>query len=897
MRRKSTRNAQKSTPDKTPKETGTPPKTRRSRRRKRSPSKSSDSEEEVLTVNKRAPVEETPDTTTKSHTPTDDETAEEPVWKVTSSEDTPKGEIQKLKICLTRPSPDSPDKTKTRRSKSNSQTEDDATSSEDKSSTRRTRSRGSPFKRNDGLSSQEGDEDVEEKKGKGKSKGKHKSKIEKSPHLSEPEIQTNNEISENVQVTPQSPSIDKPVDNENDYNKVDVDDIQNVNESIQRQENINMETTTNVGHNSDNDQENSEVAKTMTESQDDMQNKESDDDKPLSVIQKIASNEKQKIEDQENVEENQQVASDEKQEIQGEEAVTEEQSSNTSDHSANHETIQEETTESEPQLPNVEPIETEQKQELEEECLQHPETDKQELTAEVSGQELTTDDHDQATELHTEEIKKDGKEKSLPEESVEDITETEPQQDISENVVMQEVEESIPVKDDELQESVNSSENVTELEAKSSEPSTETACLANIVEESQQENSAATERNPRRKLKRCNEYVNVDSKETQDHTNIGHIQPSKSKRKWENSTNLISSLFKVDLESIQVVWPSIDFPDEPDLNVDNEKERRRSVTESSGKKLERKVSVEYKSDSSERPSYEKQSSVSSVTQDSEDNSNIIAFNRKISIVDDTASKLKPPPSPAKNPTSNILYITNLVRPFTLKQLKELLERTGKIQEEGFWTDRIKSKCYVQYETQEEAEATRNALHGVQWPIGNGKKLIIDYATEEDLQNAKNPPAPPPVVTVPDTKTSTKENLEPVENKSRNEEKPPKEIEKKRSEGPVREWDIGKKDMHKERSRSRERNRKHKRSPSPPDDFMSRKQRKVEESVPQKLMDDLFLKTKATPSIYWQPLSPEEITMKQQQRLIRMEEHKRRMEENSRMKGRDVGRGAFRRRYD
>jgi apoptotic chromatin condensation inducer in the nucleus len=116
--------------------------------------------------------------------------------------------------------------------------------------------------------------------------------------------------------------------------------------------------------------------------------------------------------------------------------------------------------------------------------------------------------------------------------------------------------------------------------------------------------------------------------------------------------------------------------------------------------LERKVSVEYKSDSSERPSYEKQSSVSSVTQDSEDNSNIIAFNRKISIVDDTASKLKPPPSPAKNPTSNILYITNLVRPFTLKQLKELLERTGKIQEEGFWTDRIKSKCYVQYETQE-----------------------------------------------------------------------------------------------------------------------------------------------------------------------------------------------------
>lgn len=44
----------------------------------------------------------------------------------------------------------------------------------------------------------------------------------------------------------------------------------------------------------------------------------------------------------------------------------------------------------------------------------------------------------------------------------------------------------------------------------------------------------------------------------------------------------------------------------------------------------------------------------------------------------------------------------------------------------------------------DAEATRNALHGVHWPIGNGKKLIIDFATDEDLQNAKNPPVVVPV---------------------------------------------------------------------------------------------------------------------------------------------------------
>lgn len=72
--------------------------------------------------------------------------------------------------------------------------------------------------------------------------------------------------------------------------------------------------------------------------------------------------------------------------------------------------------------------------------------------------------------------------------------------------------------------------------------------------------------------------------------------------------------------------------------------------------------------------------------------------RKISIVMDDTSVVAP--SPAKNESSNILYITNLVRPFTVLQLKSLLARTGKIVENGFWIDKIKSKCYVKYETEE-----------------------------------------------------------------------------------------------------------------------------------------------------------------------------------------------------
>lgn len=59
------------------------------------------------------------------------------------------------------------------------------------------------------------------------------------------------------------------------------------------------------------------------------------------------------------------------------------------------------------------------------------------------------------------------------------------------------------------------------------------------------------------------------------------------------------------------------------------------------------------------------------------------------------------PSPARNRASHVLYITNLVRPFTVMQLKGLLARTGKIvEDDGFWIDRIKSKCYVAYSSEE-----------------------------------------------------------------------------------------------------------------------------------------------------------------------------------------------------
>lgn len=171
------------------------------------------------------------------------------------------------------------------------------------------------------------------------------------------------------------------------------------------------------------------------------------------------------------------------------------------------------------------------------------------------------------------------------------------------------------------------------------------------------------------------------------------------KKSWGKLIKSLSDkqLPSINLKDIQNMCSDIVFPSENEVKflTSLTEKKRRLLSES------RKVSTEEPEKSTD---YTTQTSVNSTSSTDglklEEEANIIAMNRKISIVDDSVSKLKPPPSPAKNPVSAVLFITNLVRPFTLKQLKELLERTGKIKEDGFWTDRIKSKCYVHYETTE-----------------------------------------------------------------------------------------------------------------------------------------------------------------------------------------------------
>ncbi|XP_062850404.1 apoptotic chromatin condensation inducer 1b isoform X3 [Trichomycterus rosablanca] len=251
-------------------------------------------------------------------------------------------------------------------------------------------------------------------------------------------------------------------------------------------------------------------------------------------------------------------------------------------------------------------------------------------------------------------------------------------------------------------------------------------------------------------------------------------------------------------------------------------------------------------------------------------------------------------SPPRGKTSNIIHICNLVRPFTLGQLKELLNRTGSVVEEGFWIDKIKSHCYVTYSSTEEAVATREALHGVKWPSSNPKVLRVDFCEKDELDfhkglltgegprappAATRPAAPPPLL--PPTREREREKEREggatgVKDQWAEREREMERRERARSE---REWDRDKvRDFNRDerdaakRSRSREKDRRRKER-GKSKEKKSEKKDKPEEP-PAKLLDDLFRKTKAAPCIYWLPLTEEQATKRNQERAERLKEREK-----------------------
>lgn len=208
--------------------------------------------------------------------------------------------------------------------------------------------------------------------------------------------------------------------------------------------------------------------------------------------------------------------------------------------------------------------------------------------------------------------------------------------------------------------------------------------------------------------------------------------------------------------------------------------------------------------------------------------------------------------PECEPT-NILLVQNLVRPFTLVQLKDVLTKQGSIIEDKFWIDKVKSKCCAMYESIEVAQLTKEALHGQQWPASNPKTLKLSYITEETLiryQNSDNKIESNSVV------TEMNENGDLASSTA--DQSASKSMANRLGE---RVDDVdGSADQVKRRLGDK--------VPLEISTMSSNVNRDGDNSNSQEL-DDLFKKTKAIPHLFWLPLTEDQAVVREKERAERI----------------------------
>ncbi|XP_022942162.1 apoptotic chromatin condensation inducer in the nucleus-like [Cucurbita moschata] len=233
---------------------------------------------------------------------------------------------------------------------------------------------------------------------------------------------------------------------------------------------------------------------------------------------------------------------------------------------------------------------------------------------------------------------------------------------------------------------------------------------------------------------------------------------------------------------------------------------------------------------------EPQNAVHTSTSNSKDILQSTAPKRNFSRSDSTASE---DPSkervvlPSPKPPTNSLRIDRFLRPFTLKAVQELLSKTGSIT--SFWMDHIKTHCYVTYSSVEEAMKTRDAVYNLQWPPNGGRLLIAEFVDPQEVKirvGAPQTPTPatvaPPVSTMPPPKQP-----EPSPRLPRQQHAPPPSLP---PPPPTNNLPQAREQL-----------------PLPPPPALPDKV-----DTPIVTLDDLFRKTKATPRIYYLPLSDEQV---------------------------------------
>ncbi|KAI3762566.1 hypothetical protein L1987_52998 [Smallanthus sonchifolius] len=182
------------------------------------------------------------------------------------------------------------------------------------------------------------------------------------------------------------------------------------------------------------------------------------------------------------------------------------------------------------------------------------------------------------------------------------------------------------------------------------------------------------------------------------------------------------------------------------------------------------------------------------------------------------------PLSSKPPTTS-LRIDRFLRPFTLKAVQQLLGKSGTIV--SFWMDHIKTHCYVTYSSVEEAVETRNAVYNLQWPANGGRLLIAEFVDPSEVKSRTEAPLPSPVTPVSSTTTPPPTTKLPPQQQL----PPPPPL------------------------------------PLPPPPPLSHPPHSREAALPPPpplpvvTLDDLFRKTRATPRIYYLPLSEEQVAAK------------------------------------
>ncbi|XP_021752683.1 actin cytoskeleton-regulatory complex protein PAN1-like [Chenopodium quinoa] len=211
----------------------------------------------------------------------------------------------------------------------------------------------------------------------------------------------------------------------------------------------------------------------------------------------------------------------------------------------------------------------------------------------------------------------------------------------------------------------------------------------------------------------------------------------------------------------------------------------------------------------------------------------LSGSKSVSGADEPPKEREVPPS--SKPATNSLRIDRFLRPFTLKAVQELLAKTGTVT--SFWMDHIKTHCYVTYSSVEEAMETRNAVYNLQWPPNGGRQLLAEFVDPEEVKARSEKPAPSPAAPV-SSGPAVAELSPTVTQPSPRQQSLRQQMAQQPSLPPpppltnppqAREWAV----------------------PPPPPPM-----EKVE--APIVTLDDLFRKTKATPRIYYLPLSDEQV---------------------------------------